>query len=191
MICSETETICMPNIGEIFKREFYNEGEGDFKLRETIIKKFKLPDDNSNLQFVFGDTNAVAFGATIPEFDNKDSVIYTSSPFKMISLFEKYFKQNNNVFVFRDTDLQKWFFYDIDDVISIICENCTWKILENGKIRGYIKDKKNMQHQYITYEPSNGTMFFGISRGKENRFNEFLKGKIAKYECDCIGVIAI
>jgi hypothetical protein len=27
-------------------------------------------------------------------------------------------------------------------------------------------------------------MFFGISRGKENRFNEFLKSKIVKYERD-------
>ena len=190
MICSEFGNICEPTVEQLFKREFYNEGEGDFQLREMIIKNLQLPDENSNLQFVFGGSENIAFGACIPEFDDKDGGIYTSAPYKMVSLFEKYFKQNNNVFVFKDSELQKWFFYDIDDVISIICESSTWKILENGRIRGYIKDKRNT-HQYITYEPSEGTMFFGISHTKENRFNEFLKSKIAKYECDCAGVVTI
>ena len=140
-----------------------------------------------NLQFVFGDTNHVAFGAAIPEFDDKNVGTYTSAPYKMEKIFEKYFKGENTVFVFKDTELQKWFFYDIDDVISIICECCTWKILENGRIRGYLKDKKGL-HQYITYEPNGDSMFFGISHSKATRFNEFLKGKIAKYEYNGIHV---
>ena len=188
MICEHTENIDMPGTEQMFKREFYGEDDTEFCLADIIIKKLQLECDK--LQFVFSDSNNIAFGAAIPEFDDKDGGIYTSSPYKMVSLFEKHFKEENTVFVFRDSEIQKWYFYDIDDVISIICESCIWKILDSGRIRGYLKEKKGM-HQYITYEPSKGTMFFGISSGKEHRFNEFLKSKIAKYECDFAGVVTI
>ena len=186
MICQKIFIARFPAVEREFTREFYEDDA--FQYAEQVSSKLKIPSEE--LQFGFGDTNHVAFGATIPEFDDKNVGTYTSSPYKMVNLFEKYFKGENTVFVFKDIELQKWFFYDIDDVISITSECCTWKILENGRIRGYLKDKKGL-HQYITYEPVNGSMFFGISSSKANRFNEFLKGNIAKYECDCEGVVSI
>jgi len=181
MICTQFENTHMASIEHAFKQDFYGDNVPCPIISEGIIKKLQL--SSSNLQFVFGETEHFPFGKEISEFDDKECVIYTSSPHKMVSLFEKYFKQANTVFVFRDNNLKKWFLYEIDDVISIICESCTWKLLENGRMRGFIKDKKNYI-QYITYEMYHGEMFFGISRGKENRFNEFLKSKIVKYERD-------
>lgn len=161
-----------------FENEFYVNGV--FKLGEHVAAKLHMFCED--MVFVISDTDNIAFGAAIPEFDDKNLGIYTSSPVKMFKLFENYFKQSNTIFVFKNIILKKWYFYDIDDVISIICDECTWKILDSGPIRGYLKDKKGM-HQYITYEPSDGSMFFGITHDKENRFNEYLKSKIAKYEC--------
>ena len=74
-------------------------------LADIITKKLQLQCDK--LQFVFSDSNNIAFGAAIPEFDDKDGGIYTSSPYKMVSLFEKHFKEENTVFVYRDTEIQK------------------------------------------------------------------------------------
>ena len=181
MICQEMLNTLPTNVRRSFIEQFCTSEEViSAEIAINFRDKLQITDDN--LQFAIGDTNEIVFGGVVDELDSKKCVEYTSTPYKMSQLFHRNFQGLDpklKVFVFKDIVLEKWYFFDIVDVISYICDECTWKILENGHIRGYFKSKIGFR-QYITYDGG----FFGICKNKTIGFIELLKQNIVFYQHD-------
>ena len=138
-----------------------------------------------NIQFTLGQ---------IPEL--KDVEIEHFNSIFIHNLFNKYLKKNNSdkpadILVYKEID--RWIFFNMDDIINFIATKCIWRKLDTGRIKGDFNDntKKGIS-QYITYEyrPTHKSYFLGLNGGKGKKFIELLMNKTygINYYCDSIKI---
>lgn len=137
----------------------------------------------NNIQFTLG---------KIPEFENIETSELTKS--NVYEIFNKYLKKSNSdkpadILVYKDTEKARWIFFNMDDIINFIANNCIWRKLETGRIKGDFNDnsKKGIS-QYITYEyrDTHKSYFLGLNGGKGKKFIELLMNETygINFYCD-------
>jgi len=155
------------------------------KLIELGIINNKDQRNTSNksgksMQFVLGKILELQRDDNLEWIENKDN-------FKQ--LLEKYLKKSESErpadLLVYDTEESRVFF-NMDDVIDYMVENCMFRKLKSGRIKGDFKDNsKKGKRQYFTYEyrgKNHKSHFIGFSGGKGKPFIELLKTKIKYYE---------
>jgi hypothetical protein len=142
-------------------------------LKEKIgVSSFNVSNKSgNNIQFTLGQ---------IPELE--DVNITDLNKEFVCNLFCKYLKKSNSdkpadILVYKDTDIRKWVFFNIDDIIEYISEKCFWRKLDTGRIKGDFKDnsKKGLS-QYITYEyrKTHKSYFLGLNGNTGKKFIKLL-----------------
>ena len=146
------------------------------KLNETI----KPP--NRNVTNKSGRSIQVTLG-NIPELKNIDTDKLNQDKEYVRNIFNKYLKKSESlkpagILVYKDTENKKWIFFNVDDVVNYIAENCIWRKLPTGRIKGDFKDEsKKGFSQYITYEyrGTHKSYLLGMSGAKGLPFINLLK----------------
>ena len=129
----------------------------------------------NNIQFTLGQ---------IPEL--KDIDINDLDKNKVLLILNKYLKKINSdkpvdILVYKDINTNNWIFFNIDDIINFIVNNCIWRKLKTERIKGdFIDNSKKGYSQYITYEYRNThkSYFLGLNGNKGKRFIELLMNNI-------------
>ena len=125
----------------------------------------------------------------IPELNSENNIDVIQNKENFKQLLEKYFKKNESdrpadLLVYDDNKTRC--FFNMDDVINYMVENCMFRKLKSGRIKGDFKDNsKKGKRQYFTYEyrgKNHKSHFIGFSGGKGKPFIELLKTKIKYYE---------
>ena len=158
-------------------------------IREHLKNKLNINGCNvsnksgSNIQFTLGQ---------IHELENIEISDLTKP--KSYEIFNKYLKKSNSdkpadILVYKDLDKKRWIFFNMDDVVSFIVNNCIWRKLETGRIKGDFNDNsKKGVSQYITYEyrDTHKSYFLGLNGGKGKKFIELLMDETygINYHCD-------
>ena len=143
----------------------------DSKLSEDYIKNYIFHDTSrsilNRIASSYLKSNQAAFTLTGPYGSGKSS----------LALFL-------NALVYDDNKTRC--FFNMDDVINYMVENCMFRKLKSGRIKGDFKDNsKKGKRQYFTYEyrgKNHKSHFIGFSGGKGKPFIELLKTKIKYYE---------
>ena len=133
-----------------------------------------------SIQFVLGN---------IPELLREDNLDWIQNKANFKSLLEKYLKKNESNrpadLLVYDTEKSRMFF-NMDESIQFIVNNCEFRKLDSERIKGDFKDNsKKGKRQYFTYEyrgKGHNSHFIGFSGGKGKPFIELLKTKIKYYE---------
>jgi hypothetical protein len=150
------------------------------KLRNLLnVSGFNVSNKSgNNIQFTLG---------KIPELLDIDTKDFSHSFLR--ELFNKYLKKNNSdkpvdILVYKDIENRKWIFFNINHIIDFIINNCVWRKLDSGRIKGdfYDNSKKGIS-QYITYEYRNThkSYFLGLNGGTGKKFINLLKSNIDYY----------
>lgn len=146
------------------------------------INRFNVSNKSgNNIQFTLGQI-----------IELKDIEIELLTKDKIINIFNKYLKKINSdkpvdLLVYKDTD--RWIFFNIDDIINFIANECKWRKLSTGRIKGDFNDNSRKGiSQYITYEYRNthNSYFLGLNGNKGKRFIELLMNNGINYYCDII-----
>lgn len=119
----------------------------------------------------------------IPELKDIDSYKLNNDKEYVRNIFNKYLKKNESIkpagiLAYKDNKNKKWIFFNMDDVVNIIVNNCIWRKLKSGRIKGDFKDNsKKGYSQYITYEyrPTHKSYFLGFNCGKGFKFITYLQ----------------
>ena len=125
----------------------------------------------------------------IPELSGDENLEWIKKNDNFKRLLEKYMKKNGSN---RPADLlvydngESRLFFNMDDTIKYMVENCKFRKLKSGRIKGDFEDnsKKGIR-QYFTYEyrgKAHKSYFIGFSGGKGKPFIGLLKTKIKYYE---------
>ena len=155
------------------------------KLFEKGIIKDKKERNTSNKS---GKSIQIVLG-NIDELNKENNLEWIENKKNSKQLLEKYFKKNESDrpadLLVYDTGVSRIFF-NMDDGINYIVDNCIFRKLKSGRIKGDFKDnsKKGIR-QYFTYEyrgRNHKSHFIGFSGGKGKPFIELLKTKIKYYE---------
>lgn len=141
------------------------------------ILRDKLNVSGFNVSNKSGNNIQITLGQ-IPEF--KDIDINELDKNKIIYIFNKYLKKINSdkpadILVYKNNE--NWIFFNIDEIINFIADNCIWRKLATGRIKGDFKDNtKKGFSQYITYEFRNthNSYFLGFNGNKGKKFIELL-----------------
>lgn len=142
-------------------------------LKEKIsVSNFNVSNKSgNNIQFTLGQ---------IPELE--DVNITDLNKEFVCTLLSKYLKKSNSdkpadILVYKDTQVRKWIFFNIDDIIEYISSKCVWRKLDTGRIKGDFKDnsKKGIS-QYITYEyrKTHKSYFLGLNGNTGKKFIKLL-----------------
>jgi len=155
------------------------------KLIKTLnINGFNVSNKSgNNIQFTLGQI-----------IELKDIEIELLTKDTIINIFNKYLKKINSdkpvdLLVYKDTDNNRWIFFNIDDIINFIANECIWRKLSTGRIKGDFNDNsKKGKSQYITYEYRNthNSYFLGLNGNKGKKFIELLMNNRINYYCDII-----
>lgn len=130
----------------------------------------------NNIQFTLG---------VIPELKDVTAETLNSDKELVRSIFNKYLKKTHSskpadLLVYKDNEKKEWIFFKMDDIIEYICNNCTWRMLDSGRLKGDFPDSSTKgSRQYITYEyrRTNKSYFLGLNGGAGIRFIELLKNE--------------
>ena len=154
-------------------------------LKQTLnINGFNVSNKSgNNIQFTLGQI-----------IELKDIEIELLTKDKIINIFNKYLKKINSdkpvdLLVYKDTDNNRWIFFNIDDIINFIANECIWRKLSTGRIKGDFNDNSRKGiSQYITYEYRNthNSYFLGLNGNKGKKFIELLMNNRINYYCDII-----
>jgi len=131
----------------------------------------------------------------IPELKDIDADKLNKDNEYVRNIFNKYLKKSESskpagILAYKDVKNKKWNFFNTDEIVNYIVENCKWRKLETGRIKGdFVDDSKKGYSQYITYEYRNThkSYFLGFNGGKGIRFINLLKNPkfgIKYYEDD-------
>jgi hypothetical protein len=155
------------------------------KLIQTLnINGFNVSNKSgNNIQFTLGQI-----------IELKDIEIELLTKDTIINIFNKYLKKINSdkpvdLLVYKDTNNNRWIFFNIDDIINFIANECIWRKLSTGRIKGDFNDNSRKGiSQYITYEYRNthNSYFLGLNGNKGKRFIELLMNNGINYYCDII-----
>jgi len=163
--------------------------------KHNIIKKIKKKllyngltyycsnKSGKNIQFTLG---------KIIELETNNNIEWLKNKKNVHKLLGKYLKKNNSDFpadflVYKNCETKKWIFFVMDDVIDFIANNCEWRKLSSGRIKGDFNDNsKRGKRQYITYEfrKTHNAYFLGLNGNKDKLFIELLQEKIKYLEDD-------
>lgn len=152
------------------------------KLNE-IIKPSNLNVSNKS-----GKSIQLTLG-NIPELHNINVDILKNKEY-VRNFLNKYLKKSESskpagILVYDDKT--KYIFFNTDDIVNYIVDNCKWRKLESGRIKGDFADGDNSK-QYITYEHRKRginakiSYFLGFSGGKGIEFINLLKKNIKYVE---------
>lgn len=154
-------------------------------MKQTLnINGFNVSNKSgNNIQFTLGQI-----------IELKDIEIELLTKDKIINIFNKYLKKINSdkpvdLLVYKDTDNNRWIFFNIDDIINFIANECIWRKLSSGRIKGDFNDNSRKGiSQYITYEYRNthNSYFLGLNGNKGKKFIELLMNNGINYYCDII-----
>jgi len=158
-------------------------------ISEVLKEELKVSGANvsnksgNNIQFTLGQ---------IPEL--KDIETNDLTPQLVREIFNKYLKKSNSdkpadILVYKDVENSRWIFFNMDHIIEYITNNCIWRKLDSGRIKGDFKDNtKKGFSQYITYEyrDTHKSYFLGLNGGQGKKFIELLMSENygIKYYCD-------
>jgi hypothetical protein len=151
------------------------------EMQKELREKLKVDNFNTsnksgkNIQFTLG---------KIPELDKDDNLEYMKN--NNIDIFNKYLKKTMadtpaDLMVYMHKELQKWIFFNMDDIVNYIATKCSWrKIEESGRLKGDFTDNsKKGQRQYLTYEyrRTHKSFFLGLNGNKGLSFIQLLMDK--------------
>ena len=125
----------------------------------------------------------------IPELSRDNNLEWIKISDNFTTLLNKYLKKVDSSkpadLLVYDTGNSRLFF-NIDEVIKYMVENCEFRKLKSGRIKGDFKDdSKKGKRQYFTYEyrgKGHKSHFIGFSGGRGKPFIELLKNNIIYYE---------
>jgi hypothetical protein len=142
-------------------------------LANTLgVSRFNVSNKSgANLQFTLG---------RIPELETITEE--TFQPDSIRAIFNKYLKKSHSdrpadLLVYKDIANARWVFFNMDHIVEFIVNNCTWRKLETGRVKGDFADKsKKGMSQYLTYEfrDTHNSYFLGLNGGKGIKFIELL-----------------
>ena len=144
----------------------------------NVCQRFTSNKSGRSIQLTLGN---------IPELLRDDNLEWIKKNF--MTLLNKYFKKVGSSkpadLLVYDTGNSRLFF-NMDEVIKYMVENCEFRKLKSGRIKGDFKDdSKKGKRQYFTYEyrgKFHKSHFIGFSGGKGIQFINLLKTKIKFYE---------
>ena len=197
---------------EIFDERFgfgdaeinYSGASADNYIREDhpILEDLKKEiDTNSNSVSLKGGNTIQIHLGNIPELTNKESYkvsklrngatrVEHQVPFEeqtkvlRSSEFWKKYLKKGDILSYAEND--KYIFFNMDDVISLICEECKWRVLPTGRLKGdFYNPEKGKEVQYLTYEYRKKKRSFvlgahGGQKGKD--FIGLLRQRIPSHE---------
>ena len=157
----------------------------EHKIIQVLKEKLNLSEKSNfyvsnkggkSIQFTLG---------KIPELDCDNNLDYIKDKGNSNKLFLKYLKKNesakpSDLLVYFNNETKEFDFFKMDDIVNYIVNNCTWRKLKSGRIKGdFINLSKKGFGQYITYEyrENKKSFFLGINGGKGFKFIDFLKCK--------------
>jgi len=155
------------------------------KLNIPIKEKLNVSNKSGkNIQFTLGN---------IPELKDIDIKILSNKEY-LLKIFNKYLKKEFSenpidILVYYNLDNNKWLFFDVNDIISFIVNNCIWRRLKSGRIKGDFEDYSlKGKSQYITYEyrPKHKSYFLGLNCNRGLPFINLLLNNIECYIEDCL-----
>lgn len=146
------------------------------KLNETI----KPP--NLNVSNKSGNNIQLTLG-NIPELKDINVDKLNNDKDYVRNIFNKYLKKSESpnpagILAYKDTKNKKWIFFNIDDIINLIVNNCNWRKLKTGRLKGDFYDNSRKGYsQYITYEyrKTHKSYFLGFNGNKGIKFISLLK----------------
>lgn len=151
--------------------------------KEIIKDKKEINTSNKSgksIQFVLG---------KISELNGENNLEWIQNKDNCKQLLEKYLKKSESD---RPADLLAYdteksiLFFNMDDVINFMVDNCKFRKLKSGRIKGDFKDNsKKGFSQYFTYEyrgRNHKSYFLGFSGGRGKPFIKLLTTKIKYYE---------
>ena len=170
----------------------------DHPILEDLEKEINTKSNSVSLKG--GNTIQIHLG-NIPELTNKktfkvsklengSTCVDHQIPFeeqvgelKSSEFWEKYLKKGD-ILSYAEND--KYIFFNMNDVISLICEECKWRVLPTGRLKGdFCNPEKGKEVQYLTYEyrKKKGTFVLGAHGAQKGRdFIELLRQRIPSHE---------
>jgi hypothetical protein len=142
-------------------------------LEKLNVKNFNVSNKSGkNIQFTLGNIPELK-DVDISNLENKEYIR------NIFNIYLKKSTSNNpaDILVYKDTINKKWIFFNIDDIIEYIVNNCMWRKLLSGRIKGDFNDNsKKGKRQYITYEyrTRHKSYFLGLNGGKGIEFIKLL-----------------
>jgi len=140
------------------------------------ILKEKLGIDGTNVSNKSGNNIQIHLGKEILKLVCEN--INNKEILKIIFLI--YFKKIEStkpadMLVYKHEKEKQWIFFNMDHIIEYIVDNCKWRKLESGRLKGDFKcnDSKKEEKQYLTYEYRKNKGYFLGFNG--NRGIEFIK----------------
>ena len=156
---------------------------------ETL--KYKLNVNGLNVSNKSGKNIQFTLGQ-IPEL--KDIEIEKLTKSNVYEIMNIYLKKSNSdkpadILVYKDTEKNRWVFFNMDDIVNYITNKCIWRKLATGRIKGdFIDNSKKGISQYITYEyrDTHKSYLLGVNCGKGKKFIDLLMDETygINYYCD-------
>ena len=150
-------------------KELSLDGGVSMKGGNTIqIHLGNLPEltDKESYQIVSTNPTCVDHGIS---FEDQKKALLNSD------FWNKYLRKGD-ILCDDDEEVGEYIFFKMDEVISYICDNCDWRLLKTGRLKGDFNG-----HQYLTYEyrKRKKTFVLGAHGGKKGKeFINLLKQKI-------------
>lgn len=148
----------------------------DTELFNTL--KEKLDIHGTNVSNKSGNNIQLNLGKEIPELACENNLENINNKEISKPIFLRHLKKSEStkpadILVYFDG--KQWIFFNMDHVINYIVDNCKWRKLESGRLKGDFKcnDSKKEEKQYLTYEYRKNKGYFLGFNG--NRGIEFIK----------------
>jgi hypothetical protein len=144
------------------------------------ILEEKIGIDGTNVSNKSGNNIQITLGKEIPELSCENNL--ENMNYKEISkkVFLRHLKKIEStkpadILVYKHEKEKQWIFFNMDHIIEYIVDNCKWRKLESGRLKGDFKcnDSKKEEKQYLTYEYRKNKGYFLGFNG--NRGIEFIK----------------
>ena len=150
----------------------------DSEIHNIVNKKLGV--NGTNVSNKSGNNIQINLGKEIPELACENNLENINNKEISKPIFLRHLKKTEStkpadMLVYKHEKEKKWIFFNMDHIIEYIVDNCKWRKLESGRLKGDFKcnDSKKEEKQYLTYEyRTNKGYFLGFNG---NRGIEFIK----------------
>ena len=179
---SEKDFLLQYNPAELANPTEYG-ATSDTRIAEThpiaALLKERLGVPGLNVSNKSGNNIQIVLGKKIDEFENIENFANKEI---VQQVFTKHLKKGDSkkpadLLVYKDDKNARFIFFKIDDIVYYIRDNCVWRTLPTGRVKGDFKDKSRKgQSQYITYEyrDTHKSYFLGLNGNKGKKFIDLL-----------------
>lgn len=148
----------------------------DSEIHNIVNKKLGV--NGTNVSNKSGNNIQINLGKEIPELACENNLENINNKEISKPIFLRHLKKTEStkpadMLVYKHEKEKKWIFFNMDHIIEYIVDNCKWRKLESGRLKGDFKCNDTEVKQYLTYEyRTNKGYFLGFNG---NRGIEFIK----------------